>query len=35
MEIKFSVFSVFDLLKDASIIQDFHFYKGDTLSINN
>ena len=35
MEIKFNIFSVFDLLKVASTIQDFHFSNGDTSSINN
>ena len=35
MEIKFNIFSVFDLLKVASIIQDFYFSNGDASSINN
>ena len=35
MEIKFNIFSVFDLLKVVSIIQDFHFSYGDASSINN
>ena len=35
MEIKFNIFAVFDFLKVASIIQDFHFYHGDTSSIIN
>ena len=35
MEIKFNIFSVFDLLKVASIIQDFHFSNGDVPSIDN
>ena len=35
MEIKFKIFSVFNLLKVASIIQDFHFANSDASSINN
>ena len=35
MAIKFNIFSVFDLLKVASIIQDVHFFDGDASSINN
>ena len=35
MEVKFNICSVFDLLKVASIIQDFHFSNGDASSINN
>ena len=34
MEIKLNIFSVFDLLKVALIIQDFHFSDGDASSIN-
>ena len=35
METKFNIFSVFDLLKVLSTIQDFHFFNGDASSINN
>ena len=35
MKIKFNVFPVFNLLKVASIIQDFHLSNGDALSITN
>ena len=35
MELKFNIFSYFDLLKVALIIQDFHFSNGDALSISN
>ena len=35
MEIKFNLFTVFDLQKVASIIHDFYFLRGDALSINN
>ena len=35
MEIKFNFFSVFDLLKVASIIQNFGYSNGDASSINN
>ena len=35
MEIKFNIFSVFDSLKVASIIQYFHFSIGDASFINN
>ena len=33
--IKFNIFSVFDLLKVASITEDFHFSNGDASFINN
>ena len=35
IEIKFNIFSVFDLLKVASFIQDFHLWNGDASAINN
>ena len=35
MEIKFNIFSIFDLLKVASIIQNFQFFNGDASSMNN
>ena len=35
MEIKFNIFSVFDLLKVVSIIKNFHSSNGDALSIND
>ena len=35
MKIKFNIFSVFDLLKAALIIQDFYFSHSDASSINN
>ena len=35
MEIKFNLFTVFDLEKVTLIIHDFYFSSGDALSINN